>query len=123
MATGALVREWPKGYSVWNEDTSAPDGSGYRLLQTYKNDPTREIMNELYDVRTFVVCCAPEFSIIFFTRVVNIIILVFSFITHTLPTTYSSVILYRQVICLFRLVNDRCCQTHCMISDLRHRIY
>lgn len=51
MATGALVREWPKGYSVWNEDTSAPDGSGYRLLQTYKNDPTRELMNELYDVR------------------------------------------------------------------------
>lgn len=52
MATGALVREWPLGFSVWNEDTTAPDGSGYRLLQTYKNDPTREMMNDLYDVRT-----------------------------------------------------------------------
>lgn len=51
MATGALVREWPMGFSVWNEDASAPDGSGYRLLETYKNDPSRELMNELYDVR------------------------------------------------------------------------
>ena len=118
MATGALVREWPKGYSVWNEDTSAPDGSGYRLLQTYKNDPTREIMNELYDVRTFVVYCAPEFSIIFFARVVKIIILVFSFIIHSPATTYSSVVFYCQVIFLFRQVNDICCQTHCMIYDL-----
>ena len=31
MPTGALVREWPMGFSVWNEDESAPDGSGYRL--------------------------------------------------------------------------------------------
>jgi hypothetical protein len=52
METGALVREWPMGYSVWNEDLNAPDGSGYRLLQTYLNDPSREIMNELYDVST-----------------------------------------------------------------------
>ena len=51
MDTGALVREWPNGYSVWNEDKNAPDGSGYLLLQTYKNDPPRELMNELYDVR------------------------------------------------------------------------
>ena len=50
MATGALVREWPNGFSVWNEDASAPDGSGYRLLETYKNEPSREMMNELYDV-------------------------------------------------------------------------
>lgn len=50
MATGALVREWPNGFSVWNEDVSAPDGSGYRLLETYKNEPSREMMNDLYDV-------------------------------------------------------------------------
>jgi hypothetical protein len=42
--------EWPNGFSVWNEDAAAPDGSGYRLLQTFKNDPTREMMNDLYDV-------------------------------------------------------------------------
>ena len=51
MPTGAVVREWPMGFSVWNEDESAPDGSGYRLLETYKNDPSREMVNELYDVR------------------------------------------------------------------------
>lgn len=51
MATGAVVREWPMGYSVWNEDDTAPDGSGYRLLETYKNDPARELVNDLYDVR------------------------------------------------------------------------
>jgi hypothetical protein len=63
MATGAVVREWPMGYSVWNEDDTAPDGSGYRLLETYKNDPARELVNDLYDVRTnrvikiCVACC------------------------------------------------------------------
>eukprot|EP00596_Hydrurales_sp_CCMP1899_P002398 CAMPEP_0119038826 /NCGR_PEP_ID=MMETSP1177-20130426/7980_1 /TAXON_ID=2985 /ORGANISM="Ochromonas sp, Strain CCMP1899" /LENGTH=274 /DNA_ID=CAMNT_0007001905 /DNA_START=357 /DNA_END=1181 /DNA_ORIENTATION=- len=49
MQTGALVREWPNGFSVWNENPEAPDGSGYKLLQTFQNDPTREMMNDLYD--------------------------------------------------------------------------
>lgn len=51
MPTGAVVREWPMGFSVWNEDESAPDGSGYRLLETFKNDPARDLVNDLYDVR------------------------------------------------------------------------
>jgi hypothetical protein len=48
MKTGAVVREWPAGYSIWNEDTSAPEG--YTLLQTYAKEPPRELVDALYDV-------------------------------------------------------------------------
>ena len=44
---GAIVREWPLGFSVWNEDSSTEDG--YRLLETYREDPPRELVDELYD--------------------------------------------------------------------------
>lgn len=47
MIQGALVREWPRGYAVWNEDSSTDEG--YNLLQCYSLEPTREIMNQLYD--------------------------------------------------------------------------
>jgi len=48
MKQGALVREWPRGFSVWNEDTTQE--SGYSLLQTYARDPTREMVDELFDI-------------------------------------------------------------------------
>jgi Domain of unknown function (DUF1995) len=51
MQFGAIVREWPNGFSVWNEDANEPDG--YRVLETYARDPPREMTNELYDVRTY----------------------------------------------------------------------
>ena len=47
MKEGALVREWPKGYAVWNEDAKQPDG--YTLLQCYSREPSRELMYELFD--------------------------------------------------------------------------
>jgi len=47
MKEGALVREWPKGYAVWNEDAKQPDG--YSLLQCYAREPSRELMYELFD--------------------------------------------------------------------------
>ena len=47
MPTGAIVREYPKGYSVWVEDES--DETGYTLMDTFKNDPPREVVDELYD--------------------------------------------------------------------------
>jgi len=47
MKDGAVVREWPKGFAVWNEDESAP--GGYTLLQCYSTEPTREIINDLFD--------------------------------------------------------------------------
>ena len=43
------MREWPSGYSVWNEDASAADGSGYTLLASYTRDPTREMLDDLFD--------------------------------------------------------------------------
>ena len=47
MQHGAIVREWPSGWSLWNEDASKDDG--YRLLETYATDPPRELVNEIYD--------------------------------------------------------------------------
>jgi len=47
MKQGALVREWPRGYAVWNEDSSQSDG--YSLLQCYAREPTREMVMDLYD--------------------------------------------------------------------------
>ena len=102
MATGALVREWPKGYSVWNEDASAPDGSGYRLLQTYKNDPTREIMNELYDVRTLIVCYVFRCHFLYLLRLV--LIRIHSFIIHTSHINFFSLVFHSRVI--FRYLLD-----------------
>ena len=48
MKKGAVVREWPSGYSVWNEDANSPDG--YSLLQSYRSDPSMELLEELYEV-------------------------------------------------------------------------
>ena len=47
MKQGALVREWPQGYTVWNEDANQPDG--YTLLQCFSKEPTREMVNDLFD--------------------------------------------------------------------------
>lgn len=47
MKYGAIVREWPSGYSVWNDDATNVDG--YRILQTYAADPSRELIDDLYD--------------------------------------------------------------------------
>eukprot|EP00607_Mallomonas_marina_P009514 CAMPEP_0182419644 /NCGR_PEP_ID=MMETSP1167-20130531/4054_1 /TAXON_ID=2988 /ORGANISM="Mallomonas Sp, Strain CCMP3275" /LENGTH=337 /DNA_ID=CAMNT_0024594673 /DNA_START=119 /DNA_END=1133 /DNA_ORIENTATION=- len=47
MATGAIVREWPRGYSVWAEDDQQEEG--YTHLQSFKTDPPSETVMELYD--------------------------------------------------------------------------
>lgn len=55
MTKGAVVREWPSSYSVWNEDASSPDG--YSLLQSYRSDPSLELLEELYEVLNMVMFC------------------------------------------------------------------
>jgi len=45
---GAIVREWPSGFSIWIEDSTKADG--YRLLDSYLTDPPNEIIFDLYDV-------------------------------------------------------------------------
>ena len=47
LATGALVREWPAPFTVWNED--ANEEGGYAILKSFSSEPTREIVNELFD--------------------------------------------------------------------------
>lgn len=49
LAQGAVVREWPQGFSVWNEDPEAEDGTGYSLLDSFTKDPTREMLDEMFD--------------------------------------------------------------------------
>ena len=48
MPLGAVVREWPRDFSVWAEDESVEDG-GYSLLETFTSNPSREAVNDLYD--------------------------------------------------------------------------
>jgi len=47
LPKGALVREWPKGYSLWIEDAKSSDG--YSLLKCFATEPPRETVNELFD--------------------------------------------------------------------------
>lgn len=48
LSNGAVVREWPAGYTVWNEDPASPDG--YTVLQSFGGkEPTREEINDLFD--------------------------------------------------------------------------
>lgn len=49
LPKGAVVREWPRGYSVWNEDAQAEDGSGYVHLDSFTRDPTGEMLDDLFD--------------------------------------------------------------------------
>ena len=46
--TGALVREWPRGFSIWVADETASDG--YTHLQSFVREPTTEIIFDLLDV-------------------------------------------------------------------------
>lgn len=49
LAQGAVVREWPQGFSVWNECPEAEDGTGYTLLDSFTRDPTREMLDDMFD--------------------------------------------------------------------------
>lgn len=48
LKTGAVVREFPYPYSVWSEDSKAE--GGYKLLKTFDIDPSREELDEIFDV-------------------------------------------------------------------------
>lgn len=47
LAEGAIVREWPRGYSIWNED--AEEEIGYRHLGSFISNPPRELMYDIFD--------------------------------------------------------------------------
>ena len=47
LPTGAIVREWPAQFTVWNEDETKE--GGYAMLQSFPVEPTRETVNELFD--------------------------------------------------------------------------
>lgn len=48
LRDGAIVRDWPKGFSVWKED--AQKDEGYSLLQTFQTDPPKDTIAELFEV-------------------------------------------------------------------------
>jgi hypothetical protein len=48
LPTGAVVREWPAGYTLWNEDAYSADG--YTMLKSFGGkEPTREEIYDLFD--------------------------------------------------------------------------
>ena len=48
LTNGAIVREWPDGFSLWMDDEKSE--GGYKLLQSYVNDPPNEAILDLLDV-------------------------------------------------------------------------
>jgi hypothetical protein len=50
LADGAIVREWPSGFSLWMDDADATEG--YTHLQTYVSEPPNETVLDLIDVRS-----------------------------------------------------------------------
>jgi len=49
LSRGAVVREWPNKFTVWKEDQRAE--GGYVALQSVAADPSREELDEMFDVR------------------------------------------------------------------------
>lgn len=45
---GALTRQWPAAYTIWQEDNTAD--SGYRLLQTLDRLPSNPEVEDVYDI-------------------------------------------------------------------------
>uniref|UniRef100_A0A7R9WRK6 DUF1995 domain-containing protein n=1 Tax=Craspedostauros australis TaxID=1486917 RepID=A0A7R9WRK6_9STRA len=45
---GALTREWPKPFSVWQEDDDAP--GGYKLIQNLDMLPSNPEVEDIYDI-------------------------------------------------------------------------
>lgn len=50
LSRGAVVREWPNRFTVWKEDQRAE--GGYVPLQSVASDPSREELDEMFDVST-----------------------------------------------------------------------
>ena len=48
LAWGALTRQWPQKYSVWQEDATAP--GGYKLLQALNTLPSNPEVEDIYDL-------------------------------------------------------------------------
>jgi hypothetical protein len=64
LSRGAVVREWPNRFTVWKEDQSAE--GGYVSLQSVASDPSREELDEMFDVSTHdsdLLVCLPLASI------------------------------------------------------------
>jgi hypothetical protein len=64
LSRGAVVREWPNRFTVWKEDQSAE--GGYVSLQSVASDPSREELDEMFDVSTHdsdLLVCRPLASI------------------------------------------------------------
>ena len=48
LKEGAVIREWPKQYGLWIEDSSV-DG-GYSLVQASNDEPRNEDIADLFEV-------------------------------------------------------------------------
>ena len=49
LKKGALVREWPRSYSLYIEDPKAPESDGgYRLIQSTSEEPSEIEIEDLF---------------------------------------------------------------------------
>ena len=48
LSWGALTRQWPNAYSVWQEDADAE--GGYRLIKTLDRLPSNPEVEDIYDI-------------------------------------------------------------------------
>lgn len=51
LEKGAIVREWPRGFTVWIEDQEKDEG--YSVLKCFSDDPPRETVADLFEVYTY----------------------------------------------------------------------
>ena len=47
---GALTRVWPRSFSVWQEDETATEAGGYRLIASLDRLPSNPEVEDIYDV-------------------------------------------------------------------------
>ena len=52
LRKGAVVREWPKDFSIWKEDQTVLEG--YTIVETFTDAPSDQEVNEIMEK---VSCC------------------------------------------------------------------
>jgi hypothetical protein len=58
LSDGALVRDYPRGFTIWVEDESQDEG--YTMLKSYTTEPSRETVDEVFTVSSIYVSSSCE---------------------------------------------------------------
>ena len=100
------MQQWPAPFSVWSEDSSQE--GGYKLLKSSITDPTREEIDELFDVSA----CLSIFLVLLYYVIVVVLnpLLLYVFLgkfsIYTLLLLLYSLACKVSILNLFKLVVD-----------------